>query len=135
MIMKTLKHYFILSLSVCHLFSNAQDLIGQVNSVGIPADRIWYVTGLYVDGLTVDFSGAGGYWKHAVYCENSKDIVLNKCSSNTGGAVKLVSHIGATNSSLRILDCIGEQGIKLISADNKSHIISRGCEKEMTGQQ
>jgi len=84
------------------------------------------VTGLYVEGLTVDLSGASGYWEHAVYCENSKNIILSKVTTNSKGAVKLISHIGATNSSLRVLDCSLEEGVKLIVADENSHVVTRG---------
>lgn len=88
------------------------------------------VTGLYVDGFSVDFSNAKGYWKHAIYCNNSKDIILSNVSTNSKGVLKLISQIGATNSSLRIRDYNIEDSVKLIFADDNSHVITIGCEAE-----
>jgi polygalacturonase len=87
------------------------------------------VTGLYIDGFSVDFSNAKGYWRDAIYCNNSKNIVLSDISTKSKGALKLISQIGATNSLIRIHDCNPEDSVRLISADDNSHI-TVGCKTE-----
>jgi len=82
------------------------------------------VSGLYIDGFTTDFSKSSGFWKHAIYCENSDNVVLDKISTKSKGKVKLVSQIGIINSSIQIMNCIKEKGVNVISTDNNSHVIS-----------
>lgn len=93
------------------------------------------VTGLYIDRFFADFSNAKGYWRHAIYCSNSTDIILSNVSTNSKGALKLISQIGATNSSLRIRVCNIEDSVKLIFADGNSHVIIKGCEAEIIKQE
>ncbi len=90
------------------------------------------VKGLNVEGFSVDFSNAGGFWTHAVYCNSSRDVVLSNILTNSLGTVKLISQIGAVNSSLRVRNCNPEDGVESIYSDDNSLIITTGCNEEKT---
>lgn len=52
-----------------------------------------------IDRFFVDFRAAQGYWSHAVFCENSKDISLDRFSTKNFAVLSSVSQIGLKNSS------------------------------------
>ena len=85
-----------------------------------------------VEGFSVDFFNAGGFWTHAVYCNSSRDVVLSNILTNSLGTVKLISQIGAVNSSLRVRNCNPEDGIESIYSDDNSRVITTGCNEEKT---
>jgi len=82
--------------------------------------HLWYITqnpyaiyfrnvdGLHVDGLSVDFTEAGGPWEHAVYCDSVQHAVLDRISVSSQGSVQPVSSIETINSSVKILNSVSE---------------------------
>jgi hypothetical protein len=102
------------------------------NSESSSALYVNNVTGLYIDGFSVDFSDAKGYWNHAIYCNNSKNVMLSKISTTSRGVLELISQIRSANSTIRLLDPILEEGVKLIISDDSSHVDMQGSNSEKT---
>lgn len=77
---KNIENIFLSNIHIIPTKEMAKDQPLEVNVWNSESSYALYVsnvTGLYVDGFSVDFSNAKGHWSHAIYCNNSKDIVLS----------------------------------------------------------
>lgn len=71
---------------------------------------------MQIDNLMIDFTGAGGNWKHALNFTNSKEIVLDKVSTRNGKNVHLTAQTGIQHSTVRFINQIPETGIEPVKA-------------------
>lgn len=132
---KNIENIFLSDIHIIPVKNMAKDQpleISVWNSESSSALYVNNVTGLYIDGFSVDFSGAKGYWSHAIYCNNSKNVMLSKISTTSRGVIELISQIRSASSSIRLLDPIPEDGVKLIISDDSSHVVTTGCKSETT---
>ena len=76
------------------------------------------IDGIQIDNLFVDFRKSGGFWHHAVFCENVDNVSISGLSTRSFAAMSSVSQIGLKNTAAFVNASSGETGTVFIHAEN-----------------
>ncbi len=88
-----------------------------------------WVDGLRVTNLRLDGRRAGGYWRHAVYCEQVRNAEFSGVRSDGLAALQSRAQFGLTQSRAAIRDCAAEAGVSLfLQVADDSQATLTGCD-------